>query len=70
MTADQAMLEAVQLINPRTARRARIIVVAAEMMSAGASRADAARMIQERYEVTRFYAMRAVSAALDLRRTL
>lgn len=65
MSAD-AILEAVQVLNPRTLGRARRLTVALELLRQGHSRRDAVALLRERYRIARAEAWRLVDKASEL----
>lgn len=64
--SDAAILEAVQVLNPRTIDRARRLARAIDLLNAGATRGEASKAIQQRFGVCQSTAWRVVDIAADL----
>ena len=64
--SDDALLEAVHVLNPRTLERARRLAVALVLLRGGMSRADAMVAIRLRFTIDRFEAWRLVDMAADI----
>lgn len=63
---DDAILEAVHVLNPRTLGRARRLSVALELLRAGQTRIQACAALRLRFSMSRFEAWRLVDMASDM----
>ena len=64
--SDALLLEAVFVLNPRTAERARRLACALALLRAGMQRREACTIIQQRFGVCQSNAWRVVSMAADM----
>lgn len=63
---DEAIIEAVQVLNPRTLARARRLTLAIGFLRRGHSRGHAILLLRERCNIGRLEAWRLVTMAADL----
>jgi hypothetical protein len=62
----ELLLEAVFVLNPRTGKRARLLVCAVQLLRSGVPRRDVVSQIRERFSVAQPVAWRVVEMAADM----